>query len=424
MLVDHEHGLVSRQIFVDDEIYALELERIFARCWLYLAHESQLSEPGDYITTHMGEDSVVVCRTRSGQLDAYLNLCPGCSSVLCRADQGQIEHFRCRLHRWEFTLDGLPVLGADQAHPASEAAGDWGLMRVAQLANYQGCIFGTFDPEAPPLADYLGDIRWGLELLFAQADLRVAGVTRWLIDCNWKFAAENAVNDVTADLVQAARQTAAASVQGRDNATATASVPPGFTVVTEYGHGLNAEWSDEAGLDEADPLQAWRGSPAVQGRLGSFRMRVRRSNLTVFPNLAASSALRQLHVWHPRGPTQVEAVLITLTGADEPDEVRRAFARTTQLLSGPAGIPGQDEFEAWTQCTRACRSRLSEHQWLNYQMGLEHGELVDDERTPARIESLLNEHRQLWFYRNWAHALQAPDWQQWRRTRPRLPARM
>lgn len=55
-LVDVKQGLVSRTIFFDEAIYRRELERVFARCWLYLGHESQIREPGDYVTNYMGED--------------------------------------------------------------------------------------------------------------------------------------------------------------------------------------------------------------------------------------------------------------------------------------------------------------------------------------------------------------------------------
>ncbi|HNZ92269.1 MAG TPA: aromatic ring-hydroxylating dioxygenase subunit alpha, partial [Acidovorax sp.] len=57
-LVDMESGRMSREIFWDRGIYQQELDRIFARCWLFIAHESQLPKPGDYLSTYMGEDNV------------------------------------------------------------------------------------------------------------------------------------------------------------------------------------------------------------------------------------------------------------------------------------------------------------------------------------------------------------------------------
>src|SRR4051794_7205130 len=102
-LVDPDGGFVQRAIYVDREIYDLEQERIFARSWLYLAHETQLREPGDYITTFMGEDPVIVVRGADGQIQAFLNACRHRGMRVCRADEGNTSFFRCPYHAWTYS---------------------------------------------------------------------------------------------------------------------------------------------------------------------------------------------------------------------------------------------------------------------------------------------------------------------------------
>ena len=83
-LVDLAAGRISREIFVNEEIYRQELERVFARSWLFVGHESQIPKPGDFFASSMGEESVILCRDRAGQVHVFLNSCRHRGMKVCR----------------------------------------------------------------------------------------------------------------------------------------------------------------------------------------------------------------------------------------------------------------------------------------------------------------------------------------------------
>jgi phenylpropionate dioxygenase-like ring-hydroxylating dioxygenase large terminal subunit len=94
-LVDIDRGIVSREIFVNDEIYRRELEQVFARAWLFVGHESRVPRAGDYLASSMGEESVILCRDRGGRVHVFLNSCRHRGMKVFRYDEGNTVEFLC-----------------------------------------------------------------------------------------------------------------------------------------------------------------------------------------------------------------------------------------------------------------------------------------------------------------------------------------
>src|SRR3981081_3303523 len=92
-LVDLATGQISREIFVNEEIYREELERVFARSWLFVGHESQIPNAGDFFVSRMGEESVLLCRDRAGAVHVFLNSCRHRGMKVCRYDAGNKAGF-------------------------------------------------------------------------------------------------------------------------------------------------------------------------------------------------------------------------------------------------------------------------------------------------------------------------------------------
>src|SRR5689334_3219834 len=189
-LVDTGRGLISRRIFIEEGIYEQELRQIFTRCWLFLCHDSQVPRPGDFFTTYMGEDPVLVVRDTGGEVHAFLNVCRHRGNRLCRADSGNAASFTCAYHGWTYRNDGrltgVPYLR--EAYHDELDRDRWGLAPVAQLDNYKGLWIATFDAAAP-LRDYLGEMAWYLDTFVDRCEggIEVVAAHKWVMPCNWKL---------------------------------------------------------------------------------------------------------------------------------------------------------------------------------------------------------------------------------------------
>src|SRR5579864_8917262 len=105
-LFDPETGWLDRRVLSDEALYRLEMERIFARGWNFMCHESQIPNPGDYFINYIGEDQVIVVRDEERKVNVLLNTCRHRGNALCRAEQGRTKTFVCSYHGWNYALDG------------------------------------------------------------------------------------------------------------------------------------------------------------------------------------------------------------------------------------------------------------------------------------------------------------------------------
>ncbi|MEC9340976.1 MAG: Rieske 2Fe-2S domain-containing protein, partial [Pseudomonadota bacterium] len=164
-LIDFETGAQSKRIFWDQDIYEQELERVFGRAWLFLTHESAVPQSGDFFSTYMGEDAVIVVRQDDGGIGAFLNYCQHRGNQLCYADSGNVSAFSCNYHGWAYgrngDLVGVPLEQEVYFNELNKQ--EFGLRRVARVESYKGLVFGCFDADAPSLADYLGDMGWYMD---------------------------------------------------------------------------------------------------------------------------------------------------------------------------------------------------------------------------------------------------------------------
>lgn len=414
-LVDLDAGWISRRIFWDRGIYDLELERIFARCWLFVAHESQLPTPGSFLTTSMGEDAVIVARSRRGGIEVMLNSCPHRGNRLCFADGGTARSFVCNYHGWAFGLSGeLLGMPEEEIYAASPQFDRKRLgLRKARVATYHGLVFATFDEKAPPLEDYLGDFRWYLDTMLDSDEggtELVDGVIRSTMACNWKFPAENFAGDsYHAPWTHASGAFAAfdgGSVRIRQDASYHANV---------NGHGL------EFGLDMLgnaatmrDPVVLdWMRSrkEAVEQRLGALRTRMwgSVSSGNVFPNLGYLPGYFTLRTWVPRGPHSIEIHVWSLVNRNAPDEVKDGFRRGVMRSFSPAGILEMDDGENWEHSTGTNAGIITRSERLHYGLGLESE--IDHEELPGRVfRGQMNDANQRAFYQRWLDLLCADHW--------------
>ncbi|GAA4013561.1 aromatic ring-hydroxylating dioxygenase subunit alpha [Streptomyces plumbiresistens] len=177
---------LTREMYTSPEWHQRDLERVFMRRWLFAGHASQISRPGEFFTFELGDDSVIVSRTSSGELSAFHNVCRHRGTRLCEERSGQAKNFRCPFHGWSYGLDGSLKLAPKM--PAEFDKKQFPLKRV-WLEEWEGLIFLNLSPEQPTrsVAESLATIDLSAYQL---PRTKVIADVVYEIESNWKIAGE------------------------------------------------------------------------------------------------------------------------------------------------------------------------------------------------------------------------------------------
>ncbi|MBV9120758.1 MAG: aromatic ring-hydroxylating dioxygenase subunit alpha [Chloroflexi bacterium] len=385
-----EEGQLPAFVLTDPEVYQLELETIFQKAWLFVAHESEIPEKGDYVAREMGEQPVIVVRSEDGQIRVLLNVCRHRGMRIVRTDLGKTSHFRCPYHGFTYASDGR-LTGVPYQRDAYGGALDKSTMGLyqARAETYKGLIFATWNHDGPSLDEFLGGMRWYLDILVGRTEMLVVGPPqKWTVPSAWKFPAENFVSDA----YHTANTHASIAELYQTNPD---FGKIGYHVNAGNGHGLGIGTQDDG-----PPFPPELGEQFKQHlSADQFELlsHIRNFHGNVFPNLSfliptlprmegnaiTSTTIRQ---WQPCGPRHIAVYSWCLVEKDSPtwwkDLSRQAYIQTF----GTSGIFEQDDTENWEFQTRNAEALLARDSdfMLNMTMGSER-EPIHDFPGPGEV---------------------------------------
>jgi phenylpropionate dioxygenase-like ring-hydroxylating dioxygenase large terminal subunit len=394
---DHVH----RRAYADADVFALEQERIFGRLWIYVAHESQLRNPGDFVRTRLADFEVLVTRHADGDIYVLQNRCPHRGARICMVDRGNSSVFSCPYHAWSFRSDGtLATVPHRKSYPESFDLADPQnhMQRVGRIASYRGFVFATLNKNPAPLVDHLGPMTDVIDNLVDRApagEVEIADSSFTLeYSGNWKLHLENAADIFHPSFVHsssvgpARRAPPNASILDQDQ-TREMLLANGFGYTEWESIQLNGFAGGHVYMNniysrgvltnqESDPVAA-RYRAALMARLGPEKtaavLEMNRFNNIIYPNLVINAQYQQMRVTIPVSVdrTIVRIHCFRLKGA--PDEMFHRSVRFLTTLSSPMSMIFSDDVEMLERCQQGLAKEAGS--WIDFSRGVDsdqHGE--------------------------------------------------
>ena len=374
---DIREGMIPAAIYSDDEVFRLEQERVFGRAWMFMAHESEIPAPGDYVVRRILDDSFIVVRDEHDEVRVLFNMCLHRGMQVCRSELGNASHFRCPYHAWTYKntgeLVGVPF--HKDAYGGEDGLRREGttLLPAPRTAIHNGLVFASLDEDAPSLEEYLGGFAFYLDFYTRQSEagLEVRGPQRWIVESNWKIGAENFCGDTYhtphthASVVEIGLFKEPKAKKRKEGALYFAGVGGGTTyklpgtdfaenlehigypaeMVAAHGRAVVARAAGDGG---GDRLHAERGDDPAQPQLRSQLAAGRTRTGLVAPFIS-------LRLWQPvRGQRRPRSSPGSPSTSSPPTGTR---PRRTRRTSCASGRPGCSSRTTWRTGRRSPRWR-------------------------------------------------------------------
>lgn len=419
---------VHRAVYADAALFALEQERIFRRAWIYLCHESEIAQPGDYVLSQLGPDEVIVARGADGGIAAMHNRCAHRGARVVAVPRGNARLFTCAYHAWSFGLDGaLDSVPAPQGYAGGLPSP--GLARVARVASYRGFVFGSGAAAGPDLPAFLGGLASALDNMVDRAPggtlVQAGGRLRMEFRGNWKLFMENAVDLVHPQYVHggsvavAREAREAALLDGQAGQTAQMLLANGLRLSEWETIGLHAFAEGHVYMDgfyrdgviaseRADPLFE-RYRRALVEMHGEAKVReilaMDRFNNLIWPNISVNSRFQTLRVVQPVAVdrTVVTSMCFRMEGA--PPEMFDLSLRFLNTASSPASLVASDDLEIFERCQRGLADPAAE--WVDMSRAIGRDVPADGGAIDAPGTSELPVRAQMRAWRSWMEAAAA-----------------
>ena len=375
-----------RSALTSEEIHRAELERIFNRSWLYVGHESEVPERGDFARRTVGGKPLFFVRSRTtGEVKVFANSCTHRGATICRRDSGNAKTFQCFYHAWTFDSDGA-LIGV----PDEETFGPhfdksrYGLVEVPRMEAYRGLIFVSYDPHVEELVDYLAGARDYIDAMMDAAEVAAAfagdgngngagrdgwtgalqvlrGTHRYGIKANWKLLVENSFDGYHLG------PTHATYFQFLKDQKVDVSPSTGSMKLLGNGHAVIeytgswgrpiARWASQFGEASRAQLEALRERIIAELGETGYRMAELNRNLFVYPNLfVMDNNATALRVIEPTATEYMDVAQYELAPRIEDATVRKVRLESYVTFAGPGGLATPDDVEALESCQQGAHS--------------------------------------------------------------------